>query len=75
MGLVTGVLSHSVWKSGRVVSVPSLHRESTDSLMKWLCEFYAITHTSIHLSRLVQIKTMLKKKGDCFHLIGLSGQL
>ena len=28
-----GVLSYSVCKSGRVVSVPSLHRESTDSLI------------------------------------------
>ena len=28
-----GFLSHSVWKSGHVVSAPSLHRESTNSLI------------------------------------------
>ena len=36
-----GVLSHSIQKNGRVVSVPSLHRESTDSLINILVELMA----------------------------------
>ena len=32
-GLVTGVMSHSILENGRVLSAPSLHRESTDSLI------------------------------------------
>ena len=32
-GLVTAVLSHSILENGRVLSAPSLHRESTDSLI------------------------------------------
>ena len=35
-GLVTatfGSFGHSIWKNGCVVSAPSLHRESTDSMI------------------------------------------
>ena len=50
------MLSHSVLKSGRVVSAPSLHRESTDSLIV-VCE----------VTKIVLVKNCVSKE-KLFHI-------
>ena len=39
-----GVLSHSLWKNGCVVSAPSLHREAIDSIFL-LCIYCIKVHS------------------------------